>query len=60
MSSDNIFLFFGDNSLESFKDSISFFFKITAAATTGPAIHPLPTSSTPTKKVFKILRIVCL
>tara|TARA_B100001109_G_C18843209_1_gene465537 strand:+ start:606 stop:962 length:357 start_codon:yes stop_codon:yes gene_type:complete len=47
-----LFLLFSDNFLLSlnFKGllSSSFFSRITAAATTGPAIDPLPTSSTPT------------
>ena len=40
------FEFFGDKDLESCKLSI-LLFKITAAATTGPAREPLPTSSVP-------------
>ena len=41
-------LLLNDNFLESFnKDLLIFPLKITAAATTGPAKLPLPTSSTP-------------
>ena len=41
-------LFFGDSFFESFRPEMPCsFFRITAAATTGPASGPLPTSSTP-------------
>ena len=39
--------FFSERSLESLRPKILFSPKITAADTTGPAMDPLPTSSTP-------------
>ena len=44
--------FFGDNFFESDNPYTLFSPRITAAATTGPARLPLPTSSTPAKNLF--------
>ena len=55
MIKDNSCLFFIESFFESFKPDI-LFLKITAAAITGPARQPLPTSSTPAIS-FKALKL---